>query len=491
MSPVPRSGALTETPLPRLLIELYHEQFSGRVQIRKDRVEKSFLFDRGIPMFAESNLASESLGVRLMDAGKITRHDYTRLVSQVESRGCKEGAALLELGLIEPRELFLSLKEQVRSRLVECFGWASGEFDVDASVKPPEDAHSFRADVYAILQEGIETHWGIDRVLADLEPNMSRIVVHNDRLAQIQDRLLTDDATLAMMGAMDGAQTLWQALQLATTPRAMAAAWVLEAGRAIEFRDTAAKEEDSSTEIEVVFDTATDVSTSARGSASAESVRDREQDAQRAAALEQEIAERFSGLDELDHYELLGLEPTAQTAEIKAAYLRAAKGFHPDALARAGLDPDTIQQANKVFAQIAKAYSVLSNPQRRDDYDGMRNSDWSANDAERLANAESLFRKGDILLRQGNFKGAIEFLLPAVEMWPEEADYRSAVGWALYKKMPSEPESAKEHLEHALKRAPNDGVVLFRLSIVLRALGDAVAASTLMEKARKLDPKLT
>ena len=87
MSPVPRSGALTETPLPRLLIELYHEQFSGRVEIRKDRVEKSFLFDRGIPMFAESNLASESLGVLLMDAGKITRHDYTRLVSQVESRG--------------------------------------------------------------------------------------------------------------------------------------------------------------------------------------------------------------------------------------------------------------------------------------------------------------------------------------------------------------------------------------------------------------------
>ena len=105
-------------------------------------------------------------------------------------------------------------------------------------------------------------------------------------------------------------------------------------------------------------------------------------------------------------------------------------------------------------------------------------------------NAERLFRKGEILLRTGNFRGAIEYLKPAVELWGEEPAYQSALGWALYKKMPSEPEAAKTHLEAAASLAPDDPVVIFRLSVVLRTLGETVAASSLAEKAREMDPNV-
>jgi tetratricopeptide (TPR) repeat protein len=105
--------------------------------------------------------------------------------------------------------------------------------------------------------------------------------------------------------------------------------------------------------------------------------------------------------------------------------------------------------------------------------------------------AETLYRKGEILLGQGNFKGALEYLQPAVEIYPKECDYQSALGWVLYKKMPSEPELAKTHLEHAVNLDPDNGIALFRLSVVLRAMGDTVAASTLLAKAKKLDPKIS
>ena len=38
----------------------------------------------------------------------------------MEQRGCREGTALLALELIDPKGLFLALKEQVRRQIVEC-----------------------------------------------------------------------------------------------------------------------------------------------------------------------------------------------------------------------------------------------------------------------------------------------------------------------------------------------------------------------------------
>ena len=107
-------------------------------------------------------------------------------------------------------------------------------------------------------------------------------------------------------------------------------------------------------------------------------------------------------------------------------------------------------------------------------------------DANRLANAENFYRKGEILMRQGNFRGAFEFLKPAVDLWPDECAYQSALGWTYYKKTPSEPEVARQHLERALTLDAEDGVTLFRLGVVLRALGQAEAGAAAHERASRL-----
>ena len=112
----------------------------------RDRVGKRFLFREGLPIFAESNLASESLGIQLMDAGKLDRAGYKRLSAHVEQEKCKEGKALLDLGLLDAKGLFLALKDQVRSRLLECFGWPHGEFYVDRGSEPPADAQASPAE---------------------------------------------------------------------------------------------------------------------------------------------------------------------------------------------------------------------------------------------------------------------------------------------------------------------------------------------------------
>lgn len=529
MDSVPEQGRIQELPLPRILLEIQNARFGGALTLSRDRVGKRFLFQDGAPVFAESNLASESLGVQLMDAGRIDRTAFNRTTAHIERTGCKEGAALLELGILQPKELFVALKDQVRIRLLECFGWPHGEFFLDESAVTGADAQPFRLDTMVVVQEGLETHWSGERIFSDLSPHMDRYPSGGPSLAALACRLRSDDAVQAFLEALDGTRNLWKVVQMARTPRALAAAWVLDAVGALVYSDAPTHIEDSAgafeRELEIVVEgprpeTLPRVETPGRArpapaakspassgidelrreiaAATAEAARHEDAAAGGSAAkgpsaaveaLRREISGKHAQLEAAerpDHYQLLGLEPTADSAAIRRAYLQAAKTYHPDALARLGLEPELRAQANRVFAEIGKAHAVLSDMTARRAYDSTLATHSTDLDADRLAQAETLYRKADILLRQGNFRGALEFLAPCVELWPEECAYQSGLGWALYKKSPAEPERAREHLERAARLDPDDGVNLFRLSVVLRELGEEQASAAAAARAEQV-----
>jgi molecular chaperone DnaJ len=66
-----------------------------------------------------------------------------------------------------------------------------------------------------------------------------------------------------------------------------------------------------------------------------------------------------------DYYRVLGVSEKASEAEIKKAYRRLAKKYHPDA------DPDNSTAADR-FKEIGEAYGVLGNAEQRKKYDQMR-----------------------------------------------------------------------------------------------------------------------
>ncbi len=68
---------------------------------------------------------------------------------------------------------------------------------------------------------------------------------------------------------------------------------------------------------------------------------------------------------EKDYYKALGVAKTAKPAEIKAAYRKLARKYHPDAN-----KGDT--SAEERFKEISEAYSVLSDEKRRKEYDEAR-----------------------------------------------------------------------------------------------------------------------
>src|SRR5579883_2858429 len=62
-----------------------------------------------------------------------------------------------------------------------------------------------------------------------------------------------------------------------------------------------------------------------------------------------------------DYYEVLGISRNATEDEVKRAFRRLAKQYHPDA--------NKEQGAEARFVEVNEAYEVLSDPQKRAAYD--------------------------------------------------------------------------------------------------------------------------
>ena len=62
-----------------------------------------------------------------------------------------------------------------------------------------------------------------------------------------------------------------------------------------------------------------------------------------------------------DYYALLGVDPGATTAQIKSAYRKLAKQYHPDV--------NTSSDAAERFREITEAYDTLTDPDRRRRYE--------------------------------------------------------------------------------------------------------------------------
>nr|MBP6701307.1 DnaJ domain-containing protein [Halioglobus sp.] len=65
-----------------------------------------------------------------------------------------------------------------------------------------------------------------------------------------------------------------------------------------------------------------------------------------------------------DYYQILGVDPDADDKTIKAAYRRLARKFHPDV--------STEQDAEEKFKELAEAYEVLKDAEKRAQYDMLR-----------------------------------------------------------------------------------------------------------------------
>jgi tetratricopeptide (TPR) repeat protein len=483
-------GALDQTSVPLLLAEAWRDRRSGWLQLSRGQCERRIEVQDGSPTAIESSLEDDSFALALEDSGLITPEDRIKIEKFAQDRETSQTSAVLALQILDVKSLYKAIRSSTRNQICETFEWQTGQYrwsragEREASPGKPHD-------ILKLLQEQLPRRWGSDRLFASLMPDSEFYGDISPRFRRVAEKLASaGEHAQRAIARLDGSVPVGQILgECAGDPLAAATLWTLIHSGIMRVKTDRRSLENAPSEIQFEFEVTAAPSPTARAGRSTASTAKPAATTKADAtseALRAEIQTLLEQLSNLDHYNALGLGANAKASDIKRAYFKAAKKFHPDALARLGLE-DLREDAARVFGRIAEAFETLSDPSKKAAYDA-GGSDAPEIDTARLAQAETSFRKGEILIGMGNFHGALDYLEPAVDLWPDEPAYQSGLGWALYKQPQTDAARAREHLEIASSQAPDDAVILFRLGTVLRAMGESESGDAMIGRARKIDP---
>jgi Flp pilus assembly protein TadD len=130
-----------------------------------------------------------------------------------------------------------------------------------------------------------------------------------------------------------------------------------------------------------------------------------------------------------EYYSILEVWPTASIDEIKSNYFRLAKLYHPDA---AG---DTAENRER-FKAINEAYGVLSDPQKRVEYDeslrrAKTSKDGAAIQESDRRSANLSFQQAKDAMRSGRFDKAALLFKAAIKYDPTNPAFYSWYGFCL------------------------------------------------------------
>src|SRR6185436_2155561 len=130
-----------------------------------------------------------------------------------------------------------------------------------------------------------------------------------------------------------------------------------------------------------------------------------------------EIIDAYEGLKKRTHFELLGAPRDATEAQVKEAYFRMAKRFHPDAHHDPALS-DLRGKLEQVFIRLGEAYEVLRNPRIRGSYERSLApapvAPPAANPDLEVEVAKQSIRKAERSMLQERYWEAIQLLEPAI-----------------------------------------------------------------------------
>ena len=145
-------------------------------------------------------------------------------------------------------------------------------------------------------------------------------------------------------------------------------------------------------------------------------------------------------LDQLDYYTLLAVEPTASVREIRRAFRRFARKYHPDRFA--GASEAKIERANQIYRRGSEAVQTLADPLARKGYDAFLpkgKTRLRADERDRVKavlsgkvarkarkepaihspQAQAFYKKAGVIARSGDFRAARHMLQTALQLEPE------------------------------------------------------------------------
>lgn len=436
------------------LKDIYFHSKRGQLIFRHDHVQKYLSFHNGSLVSAKTNQPLELLGEVLHRLGKIKDEVHSNIDLYIEPKE-KLGEVLVRKGFISENELQEGLRYQMREILLNTFSDFNGEFKFKESEDLVDQEFEIKINIPLLIEEGVRSMEYNPAIKDFFESKcpFPKSKSYFYRLTEEEKKVLESvkgDVSSAsiLQESRFQSEDFWKTLYL------------LFSLDLIDFPKEDRKSDSS-------------------GAAKRTSIGDRENNIADALALSK-------NLSNLDHYQLLGVEVSADQVEIKKNYFRLARKFHPDLYER-DLPQEIKSVIDAVFEQVSEAYQILSDEKKRSVYDTQKDKPPVEDKRNWAKVAEVKFRQGKTLYDTAHFLEAIVFLEEAVKLQGNKGPYYLLLAMT-QAKIPSLHRKSEENFLRSIRLDSWNAEGYVGLGKLYKKEGLFIKAKKQFEKAINIDP---
>lgn len=228
-----KRGALRDN-LPQLITAYWQLQESGELWLQRGRVKKAIWFDKGMPVFALSNLASDRFGTFLLRLGRINQDQLRAATHTAAASRRRTGDVLIEMGILRDAERMYYVAQQAKAIIYSLFAWTEGEYVSSFQARAVQEPIHLGIHPAQMIARGIKKLYRPER--------LKRLLALEDRLVPSRESVYTvADAGLdpweeKLLAQIDGSRTVAELMALVPHPAHMVFATlvVLESLRFVE-----------------------------------------------------------------------------------------------------------------------------------------------------------------------------------------------------------------------------------------------------------------
>lgn len=366
-------GSLGEGVLPSVLRDLYVGRHTGYLHFARAGENRSVYFRRGHILNGRTDVQEDWLGEVLVRHGRLSPVDLERATAVVQMEKIRLGQALYDLGLFDQEALEDALALHVREVLFKVFSWNDGTYFFEArdEMAALDEEITLKLSTGEIILEAVRRVQDPDVVRYALGDLDRVLVLSTDPLLRFQKVTLspTDGYVLSRVDGTVSAREVIQLIPLDQGDTQRSLFGLLCTGiieYTTEVRRPVAPPPTRPLPVRAPEPPPPPAPPPPAPPEPARAEADVEREARR-----REIIDAFEGLKQRDHFELLGIDRTAKEAQVKEAYFRLAKRFHPDVHHDPAL-ADLRDKLEPVFIRLGEAYEVLRHAERRRSYEASR-----------------------------------------------------------------------------------------------------------------------
>jgi curved DNA-binding protein CbpA len=471
-------GQIAEGRIPEILRSIYLDHLSGLLCFRNGGVQIEVRFHKGRIVGGTSNAFGNGFGEVIVRDGLLGAEQWQEANSIAKITGVQVVTILEELGTLTRERFDDALALYIRELLLEVFAWGQGEYIFEEhppSTVPEATLKISTAETILEAVRHVHSEQAIHNALGDTE----RVpILSTDPLLRFQHVTLTPvDGFL--LSRIDGVTSAREIIAIAPlpVPEAERSLFGLLCIGLVEFLPAWKPAK--------VLQPKTSEAPDKISNVDVQEVRQR-------------VIDIHANLKSRDHYAVLGVKPTAEASEIKAAYFSLAKMLHPDAHHIPELS-DLREQFDSVYMRLSEAYDVLSHPERKAAYDArMMKSVASAQTVVKIQapavqapqlSPEKALEEAEQLYGDSKPWEAIGILHGVINIAEGALKQRMRILRAqAYLKNPSYVKQATEELQLAVQEDPNNAQAHYLLGKIYRDAKLVKRAAAAFRKTLEIKP---